>query len=70
MSMIPASRSSSPTSLPYRVPPRSMAWREAWEHVDALERLVEDASIRANREVLMECVLRMRHALVRGEAGR
>ena len=70
MNMIPTSRPNSPTSLPDRESPRSAAWHEAWEHVDALERLVEDASIRANREVLMECVLRMRHALVRGEAGR
>ncbi len=66
MDMIPASRSYSPAALPIIEPPRSAAWHAAWDHLDALERLLRDDSIGADREALMESVLQLRYTLVHG----
>ena len=73
MSMIPASRPlgiTSITSPSTSEPPRSAAWHAAWEHLDAMERLIRDDSTGADRAAMMACVLRMRQVLVRAGAVR
>ena len=61
-----ASRSPGITTPPTSEPHRSAAWREAWAHIDALERLLRDESVGVDREALMQSVLGMRYTLVHG----